>query len=108
MYLDATALGARLAEQLRSKGLSQSSVADRLETTQGEISKILHGQFKTRNPLVAKLCKYVNINPVDFRRTPKTIRSRPDAVLALSLACKGQQSREKAVVRILRAIQDLD
>ena len=107
IYLDASTLGARLAQQLRSKRLSQSLMASKLGVTQGELSKILRGQFKTRNLLVEKICKYVDINPMDFRKPLKTTRSRPEAVIALSLACKGQQSRERAVVRILRAIQDL-
>jgi transcriptional regulator with XRE-family HTH domain len=107
VYLNATALGAQLTTLFRDRNLSQAAVASDLGVTQGEVSRILRGRFKTLNTLVTKLCTYVNIDPRDFRQVTKAATSRADAILALSLACKGQKSRERTVVRILRAIQDL-
>lgn len=107
-YLDAHSLGRRLTEWLQGKELSRTSLAQTIGATQGEVSKILLGRFKTENSLVARICKYANIPLDEFRISRAARATNREAVTALSLACKGRLSREKAVVRILRAIQELD
>jgi transcriptional regulator with XRE-family HTH domain len=107
IYLDHDRLGSHLAQLFKAKDLSQATIARGVSATQGEISKILNGNFRTQNSLVTKLCKYAAIDIASFHKAVVKKSAGSEAMLALSLACKGEASREKAVVRILRAIHDL-
>lgn len=93
----------RLVTQLKTrlKDESQTSVQAATGINQGQISRILRGEFTRISTNVVKLCKYAKI---DLPEVPKS-RLPPDLTLALNKLWSGSGSNAKALSRMLRAIQ---
>ena len=57
---------------------------------------------------VESVCKYVNIDPDEFREVAmKPDKVDQDAIAALTRACGGQKQKTVAVIRVLRALENL-
>jgi len=108
VYLQSRQLGQAIARELHQKGKTQKAAAKELDIAQGQLSHLLSGHFKTKNSLVLRLCKYVNINPDTFK-LPDQDPGKVDreAILALARACGGQRRKTEAVIRVLRALETL-
>jgi len=108
VYLHSRQLGQAIAKELHQREMTQKQAARELETTQGQISHLLSGHFKTKNHLVLRVCKYVNINPDTFKRPDQDLgKIDPEAMAALARACGGQPRKTEAVIRVLRALEAL-
>ena len=108
VYLQSKPLGEALRHALKRQGKTQKTAAKDLKVAQGAISKLFSGRFKTKNASVERVCKYVDIDPDDFRqKTAKPDKIGRDAIDALARACGGQKQKTAAVIRVLRALEDL-
>src|SRR4051794_40133825 len=67
IYLKSEALGEHIAKGLSKLAKTQTMVAKELKVAQGQISRVISGDFKTKNELVVRVCRYVNIDPDTFR-----------------------------------------
>jgi transcriptional regulator with XRE-family HTH domain len=109
VYLQSKQLGEALAKNLAQKGKTQKAAAKELSIAQGQISHLLSGDFKTKNSLVILVCKYVNIDPDEFKVTTRDAdKVDQDAIVALARACRGQKRKTAVVIRVLRALETLD
>jgi len=108
VYLQSHELGKALAKGLLDMGKTQQLAAKELNVTQGQISHLISGDFKTRNNLVLKVCKYANVNPDEFKPAPKSETIDREAIIALERACGGQRRKTAVVIRVLRALETLD
>jgi transcriptional regulator with XRE-family HTH domain len=108
VYLQSRQLGKAIADALLQKGRTQVSAASDLNIAQGQLSHLLSGHFKTKNALVLRACKYVNINPDNFILAARSADELDhDAIAALARACGGQRQKTQAVIRVLRALETL-
>ena len=105
-YIDAIGLSKSLKEELISRSMSQNDLANAVKSTQGEISNLLSGRFKTENNLVRRVCKYVRIDSNKYRLRLGRAPSK-DVFAALVFACHGNSRRTRKVAQILRAIESL-
>ena len=106
VYLQSRQLGQALARELLQRGKTQNSASKELNIAQGQLSHLLSGHFKTKNSLVLRICKYVNINPDTFRLAAQDVgKVDREAVVALARACGGQRHKTEAVIRVLRALE---
>jgi len=109
IYLQSNELGKALAKGLLHMEKTQTMTAKELNITQGQISHLISGDFKTKNGLVLLVCKYVNIDPDEFKLTPpKSETIDREAIIALERACGGQRRKTAVVIRVLRALETLD
>jgi transcriptional regulator with XRE-family HTH domain len=108
-FVQATALGEEIAKAMKQRSLSQVMLSKKLKITQGQISNVTRGRFKTENNLVLKICKYVKINPEKYRINSSDDFSDlpPEVTAALSRICSRNTNRRGAVVRILSLLEDL-
>jgi transcriptional regulator with XRE-family HTH domain len=106
VYLQSRPLGAALKEALKKLGKTQVLAASELSISQGQLSHVLSGDFKTKNGVVTKVCKYVNVDADSFA-TPTEASGELDreALAALSRACGGHKHKTVAVIRVLRALE---
>lgn len=107
-YVDSVELSREIKGRLARLEMTQAELAQAVDATQGEISHILSGKFKTENDLVQRICKYVKIRTQTFRSSPPRSRPPKEAVQALAHACRGSRLRTQTVVRILRALEGLE
>ena len=107
MLLQSKSLGKAIAAALEKTQKTQKIAAQELNVTQGQISHIVAGNFKTKNKLVIKVCNYVNIDPDRFHEQPAKSEIDPDALAALGRACRGPKQKTNVVIRVLRALEDL-
>lgn len=108
VYLESKTLGQALSRELLQGGKTQTIAAKELNIAQGQLSHLLSGHFKTPNALVLRVCKYVNINPDNFKAATQEVgKVDRAAVAALARACGGQRQRTEAVIRVLRALETL-
>ena len=106
IYVQSRKLGQAIGRALDQKGKSQIQAAKELNIKQGQISHLVAGDFKTKNRLVTKVCKYVNINPDKFRVPVQNIgKVDREAVAALARACSGHPRKTEAVIKVLRALE---
>ena len=108
VYLQSLQLGQAIARELLQNGKTQKTAAKELNIAQGQLSHLLAGHFKTKNALVLRVCKYVNIDPDAFRLAAQAAGDVDrDAMVALARACGGQKQKTEAVIRVLRALETL-
>jgi plasmid maintenance system antidote protein VapI len=108
VYLQSRQLGQAIARELLKNDKTQTSAANELNIKQGQLSHLISGHFKTKNPLVLRVCKYVNINPDTFTLAVQDVgKVDREAVAALARACGGQRRKTEAVIRVLRALETL-
>ena len=105
VYLQSEPLGEAIAKALVQMNKTQDIAAKELKRTQGQISHLLSGDFKTKNELVIQVCKYVNIDPDTFKRKPSGAGVDRKAIEALGRACGGHKQKTAAVIRVLRALE---
>src|SRR5436190_14831899 len=100
IYLKSKSLGEAIAKALDKRGETQETAAKVLKTSQGRISHLLAGDFRTKRGLVLKLCEYANIDPDRYLVSPgATHRVDQQAIDALARACGGQKHKTEAVIR---------
>ena len=108
VYLQSRKLGQAIARELLKNDRTQESAAKELNMAQGQLSHLISGHFKTKNALVTRVCKYVNIDPETFRLAAQDVgQVDQEAVAALARACGGQKRKTDAVIRVLRALETL-
>jgi len=108
VYLQSQQLGQAIARELLKNAKTQKSAAYKLKIAQGQLSHLLSGHFRTKNALVLRVCKYVNINPDTFKLAVQDVgKVDREAVAALARACGGQRRKTEAVIRVLRALETL-
>src|ERR1700722_2362212 len=106
VYLQSHELGKAIAKGLLRLGQTQIQAANALKITQGQISHLIAGDFKTKNNLVLRVCEYVHIDSDEFRLAPPKVDDiDPQAIIALTRACGGQQRKTAAVIRVLLALE---
>src|SRR5215204_3964896 len=98
VYLQSRELGQAVASALLQRGVTQLEVSKQLKITQGQLSHLVAGHFKTKNRLVQLVCDYANINPETFRI--RTAQLDPKALDALARACGGEKHRTTAIIRV--------
>jgi hypothetical protein len=108
IYLQSRQLGQAIGRELSQKANTQQNAAKALNITQGQISHIVAGDFKTKNSTVIRICKYVKINPDNFRQTVQNVgKVDREAVAALARACGGQPRKTEAIIKVLRALEEI-
>jgi hypothetical protein len=108
VYLQSRQLGQAIAKELFKNGKTQIAAAIDLNIAQGQLSHLVSGHFKTKNSLVVRVCKYVNINPDTFKLATQDVGEMDrEAVVALARACGGQRRKTEVVIRVLRALETL-
>ena len=108
VYLQSQQLGQAIARDLLKNEKTQKTAANKLNIAQGQLSHLLSGHFKTKNALVFRVCKYVNINPDTFKLAVQDVgKVDREAVVALARACGGQRRKTEAIIRVLRALETL-
>jgi transcriptional regulator with XRE-family HTH domain len=99
----------RLADALRARfstrGWTQSQVARDLGVAQSQISKILSGRFRFGEGLPSKVCKYAQIDLNDFLL--KSAGDSGETLEAVRRFCRGDRRRERVLIRLLTALNDL-
>ena len=108
VHLQSEPLGEAVGKALDKMGQSQKTAAKSLGISQGQVSRLVSGDFRTKNKLVVKVCTYVQIDPDTFRERPaeKNDVGR-EALAALGRACQGPKRKTAVVIRVLRALEDL-
>jgi len=98
----------RLIEQLRcvfdKNGATQQEIAKQSGVHQSQVSRILRGEFKRLTRNVLKICKYANVAP--SRLTGKDPLS-PELKKVLIRLLNGPPNKEKALLRLFKAIDEL-
>jgi transcriptional regulator with XRE-family HTH domain len=94
-----------LKERFFTQGWTQSQVAESLDVAQGQISKILAGKFRFGKGLVARVCKYAQINLYDFQM--QFTGSAGETVALVQRFCRGDKRREKMLIRLLLLLDEL-
>lgn len=108
-YLESKKLASTLRANLDRMGKSQNTIAKELKISQGQLSHLLAGHFKTANPLVRSICKYANIDVRSFICSNASSQVVDRNVLGvLQRACSGSRRKAAVVVRVLRALENLD
>jgi transcriptional regulator with XRE-family HTH domain len=108
IYLQSRQLGEAIAKRLLQRRKTQTAAASELSIAQGQLSHLLSGHFKTKNTLVLRVCKYVQIDPDGFKLDTRGVgKVDRDAIVALTRACGGQKQKTEAVIRVLRALETL-
>jgi transcriptional regulator with XRE-family HTH domain len=106
-YIDSHRLASRLRQEFAALKLSQTEVSKALGVTQGQLSHILAGRFKTAGHLVKRICMYVHIDWHLFKCCRSNTVSK-EALAALTRACAGDKRRTAVVVNVLRAIERIE
>jgi len=108
VYLQSQQLGQAIARELFKNEKTQKNAANDLNITQGQLSHLVSGHFKTKNSLVLRVCRYVNINPDTFKLVDQDMGNVDrEAVAALARACGGQRRKTEAVIRVLKALETI-
>ena len=108
-FIQSSVLGEEIAKAMKRRSLSQIVLSKRLNVTQGQISNVVRGRFKTENHLVLKICKYVKIDIQKYRLYSHEPNASipPEVTAVLSRICSRKSNRRGAVVRILSLLEEL-
>ena len=108
VYLNSKQLGDAVRDVLEKRAETQKKAAANIGVTQGALGNFLAGRFKTENAFVQVVCKYANLNPRDFLLESRTVEPPSNEMLvALNRVCGGAHAKQRAVLRILHALEDL-
>lgn len=108
-YLNSPNLGEEIKSAMSQRDITQMLLAKRIGVTQGQISNVVKGKFKTRNNLVLRICKYLKINCNKFHTTnsDNAVSIPPEIEASLVRLCSHSKGAKKTVLKILSLLENL-
>ena len=109
VFLDSPRLGNEIRKVMAAQRITQMRMAEALNVTQGQISNVVRGRFRTNNNLVRRVCKYVKVNAARFRANDYRETSSVPLDISASLIrlCSRSRERRGTVLKILSLLEDL-
>jgi len=96
---------AGLAQLARSAGLTQEDIANAVDASQSQVSRILSGKAVRRSRLFDEICIYVN--NVVKGVSPETVRGNEELMDAIASVWDGTAHQANALAHVIRSLGGL-
>lgn len=104
--IDNIKTSALLRRKWRESGLTQTALARETKVTQGQLSRVLAGQFQRPGGTITQLCAHFRVKPI-YRRESVSLSKYPALARSLAAIMDGTRRREFAVARLLKGARSL-
>jgi len=96
---------AGLAQLARSAGLTQEDIANAVDASQSQVSRILSGKMVRRSKLFDEICIYVNSAVKGV--SPETVRGNEELMDAIASVWDGTAHQANALAHVIRSLGGL-
>lgn len=102
---EAQNIAGMLKSAFEEKCITQSNLCKKIDLSQGQVSRILKGQFTKIDGGVLKLCAYfeINLEFFEFQIQLSHVEIERELVQAFRLVWNGSYEQAKALIKVIRA-----